>query len=82
MTKEKKQELEELVSGLETYEAIHDVIPWVDKLVKEKERKVLDKLWGDEELQDAITDYGEWNGTELDKAFNRAKERILGGEDE
>lgn len=46
------------------------------KELKYKEN-LLDALWDDSELQQAIADYGEWNSTELNKAFEEAKGRVL-----
>ena len=39
--------------------------------------EILDKVWKDEELQDAINQYGEWNEQELNKAFEITKRRVL-----
>jgi uncharacterized protein YktA (UPF0223 family) len=38
---------------------------------------LIDKVWKDEELQDAIVEYGEWNETELNKTFETVKIRVL-----
>ena len=37
----------------------------------------LDLLWNNDELQEAITDYGEWNATELNKVYEAVKKDIL-----
>lgn len=34
-------------------------------------------IWNDRELQEAITYYGEWNGTELDKVFERVLAKYI-----
>jgi len=38
----------------------------------------IDTFWKDGDLQEAITFYGEWNGTELDVVAKSVRERLTG----
>jgi hypothetical protein len=40
---------------------------------EEEKKAIINAFWNDEELQEAITQYGEWNHTEL----NKIKEKVL-----
>jgi hypothetical protein len=44
---------------------------------KEEAIKIIEQFWEDEELQEAITLYGEWNGEELEKAKDKAIEKLI-----
>lgn len=39
--------------------------------------QVIDAIWNDGELRDAIVDYGEWNHQKLDEVFEKVKQRHL-----
>lgn len=48
--------------------------------------EAIEAFWKNAELQEAITFYGEWNGTALDEAYKKVKsdtiEKILSGDNE
>ena len=49
----------------------------LNQLITNELPKILDTLWKNEELQEAISLYGEWNDTELNKAYNKAKQETI-----
>lgn len=44
---------------------------------KNEIEEIVDAIWNDEELQNAIGNYGEWNSSELNKVFIKVKKKYF-----
>jgi hypothetical protein len=66
------------VEDLEDVEFLYVTIrDFISQLLSERTEEILDKFWGDDELQKAIYNYGEWNDTKLNEAFKKVKSKLL-----
>jgi hypothetical protein len=54
-----------------------ELYDFIKQLLSERTEEILDKFWGDDELQKAIYNYGEWNDTKLNEAFKKVKSKLL-----
>lgn len=49
-------------------------------MTKQEFNRLIYAIWNDADLQEAISDYGEWNFEELNRVFEIVKAKYLKGE--